>query len=42
MLDLRLREEFLSSQMPRTAVELRRADNADAAQQNSDRIMSIT
>ncbi len=42
MLDLRLRQEFLGSQMPTTAITLRRADNTGAVQRTPDFILSIT
>jgi hypothetical protein len=42
MLDLRLRDEFLGSQMPNTAIALRRADNKGAAQQAPEQILDIT
>jgi len=42
MLDLRLRDEFLGSQMPGTAIALRRKDNTGAAQRDPDFILSIT
>jgi hypothetical protein len=42
MLGLKLRDEFLGSQMPGTAIELRRNDNRGAAQKSPDRILSIT
>lgn len=42
MLDLRLRDEFLGSQMPNTAIALRRADNKGAAQQAPEQILNIT
>lgn len=42
MLSLKLRDEFLGSQMPGTAITLRRGDNTGAAQQSPDQILSIT
>jgi hypothetical protein len=42
MLDLKLREEFLGSQMPGTAIELHRNDNRRAVRKAPDRILSIT
>lgn len=42
MLTLKLREEFLGSQMPGTAIALRRTDNTGAAQRTPDFILSIT
>ncbi len=42
MLGLKLRDEFLGSQMPGTAIALRRGDNTGAAQQAPDYILSIT
>lgn len=42
MLNLELREEFLGSQMPSTAITLRRQDNTGAAQRTPDFILSIT
>jgi len=42
MLNLKLRDEFLGSQMPGTAIALRRKDNTGAAQRNPDFILSIT
>ena len=42
MLNLKLRDEFLGSQMPGTAITLRRGDNTGAAQQSPDQILSIT
>jgi len=42
MLNLKLREEFLGSQMPGTAIALRRKDNTGAAQRDPDYILSIT
>ncbi|NCB28055.1 MAG: DUF499 domain-containing protein, partial [Bacteroidia bacterium] len=42
MLNLQLRREFLGSQMPGTAITLRRNDNTGAAQKNPDFILSIT
>lgn len=42
MLGLKLRDEFLGSQMPNTAIALRRADNKGAAQQPPEQILDIT
>src|SRR5437867_12888026 len=42
MLNLKLRDEFLGSQMPGTAITLRRNDNTGAAQQSPGQILSIT
>lgn len=42
MLNLKLRDEFLGSQMPGTAIALRRPDNTGAAQRDADYILSIT
>lgn len=42
MLNLKLRDEFLGSQMPGTAISLRRKDNTGAAQREPDFILSIT
>jgi hypothetical protein len=42
MLNLKLRDEFLGSQMPGTAIALRRKDNTGAAQRTPDFILSIT
>ena len=42
MLNLKLRDEFLGSQMPGTAIALRRKDNSGAAQRTPDFILSIT
>ena len=42
MLGLNLRDEFLGSQMPNTAIALRRADNKGAAQQSPEQILDIT
>lgn len=42
MLNLKLRDEFLASQMPNTAIALRRADNKGAAQQDPKQILDIT
>jgi hypothetical protein len=42
MLNLKLRDEFLGSQMPGTAIELRRGDNKGAAQQGPEYILGIT
>jgi len=42
MLNLKLRNEFLGSQMPGTAIALRRKDNTEAAQRDPDFILSIT
>ena len=42
MLNLKLRDEFLGSQMPGTAIALRRKDNTGAAQIGPDSILSIT
>jgi hypothetical protein len=41
-LNLKLRDEFLGSQMPGTAIALRRPDNTGAAQRDADYILSIT
>lgn len=42
MLDLQLRDEFLGTHTPGTAISLRRNDNTGAAQQPPDRILEIT
>lgn len=42
MLNLKLRDEFLGSQMPGTAIELRRRDNKGAAQCEPEYILGIT
>lgn len=42
MLGLKLRDEFLGSQMPGTAIELCRNDKQGAAQKSPDQILSIT
>ncbi|MDR1535863.1 MAG: DUF499 domain-containing protein [Planctomycetota bacterium] len=42
MLGLKLRDEFLGSQMPGTAIELRRNDNQGAAQKTPDHLLAIT
>src|SRR3972149_5096544 len=42
MLNLKLRDEFLGSQMPGTAIELRRGDNQGAAQRGPEYILGIT
>ncbi len=42
MLNLQLRDEFLGSQMPGTAITLRRRDGTGATQQPPDQIFSIT
>lgn len=42
MLGLKLRDEFLGSQMPGTAISLRTSDNQGAAQKSADHILSIT
>ncbi|MBI4333521.1 MAG: DUF499 domain-containing protein [Chloroflexi bacterium] len=42
MLNLELRDEFLGSQMPGTAIALRKKDNTGAAQQDPNFILSIT
>ena len=42
MLGLQLRDEFLGTHTPGTAISLRRADNTGAAQQPPDRILEIT
>jgi hypothetical protein len=42
MLNLKLRDEFLGSQMQGTAIALRRKDNTGAAQRTPDFILSIT
>jgi len=41
LLNLKLRDEFLGSQMPGTAIALRRKDNTGAAQRTPDFILSI-
>jgi len=42
MLNLKLRDEFLGSQMTGTAITLRRPDNSGAAQQDPLKILNIT
>jgi len=42
MLGLKLRDEFLGTHMPGTAISLRTGDNQGAAQQSADRILNIT
>lgn len=42
MLDLKLREEFLGSQMPNTAIALRRPDSQGAVEQAPEQILEIT
>lgn len=42
MLNLKLRDEFLGSQMRGTAIELRTSDNKGAAQRDAEYILSIT
>jgi len=42
MLGLKLRDEFLGSHMPGTAISLRTSDNQGAAQKSADQILSIT
>ncbi len=42
MLGLKLRDEFLGSQMPGTAISLRTSDNQGAAQKSADHILTIT
>ncbi|MBE7508223.1 MAG: DUF499 domain-containing protein [Planctomycetia bacterium] len=42
MLGLQLRDEFLGTNTPGTAISLRRNDNMGAAQQPADRILEIT
>lgn len=42
MLGLQLRDEFLGTQTPGTAISLRRNDDTGAAQQPADRILEIT
>ena len=42
MIGLKLREEFLGSHMPGTAISLRNSDNTGAVQQNPNRILEIT
>jgi hypothetical protein len=42
MLNLKLRDEFLGSHMPGTAISLRKSDHTGAAQQDPDKILSIT
>ena len=42
MLGLKLRDEFLGTHMPGTAISLRTSDNQGAAQKSPDRILSIT
>lgn len=42
MLGLKLRDEFLGSHMPGTAIALRTSDNQGAAQKSPDYILSIT
>ena len=42
MLGLKLRDEFLGSQMSGTAISLRTSDNQGAAQKSADQILTIT
>jgi hypothetical protein len=42
MLGLKLREEFLGTHMPGTAISLRTNDNQGAAQKSADQILTIT
>ncbi len=42
MLGLKLRDEFLGTHMPGTAIALRTSDNKGAAQKSADQILSIT
>ncbi|OGR23289.1 MAG: hypothetical protein A2277_18960, partial [Desulfobacterales bacterium RIFOXYA12_FULL_46_15] len=42
MLGLKLRDEFLGSHMPGTAISLRTSDNQGAAQKSADQILKIT
>ena len=42
MLGLKLRDEFLGSQMPGTVISLRTGDNQGAAQKSADQILTIT
>ena len=42
MLGLKLRDEFLGSHMPGTAISLRTSDNQGAAQKSADQILAIT
>lgn len=42
MLGLKLRDEFLGTHMPGTAISLRTSDNQGAAQKSPDHILSIT
>jgi len=42
MLTLKLRDEFMDSQMPGTAITLRRSDEQGAVQVSPDYILSIT
>ena len=42
MLGLKLRDEFLGSHMPGTAISLRTSDNQGAAQKSADQILRIT
>ena len=42
MIGLKLRDEFLGSHMPGTAISLRNSDNTGAVQQTPDRILEIT
>jgi len=42
MLGLKLRDEFLGTQMPGTAITLRTGDNQGAAQKSAESILSIT
>ena len=42
MLGLKLRDEFLGTHMPGTAIALRTSDNQGAAQKAPDHILSIT
>jgi len=42
MIGLKLRDEFLGTRMPGTAIALRTSDNQGAAQKSADQILSIT
>ena len=42
MLNLKLRDEFLGSQMPDTAIALRHSDDKGAAWRGADNILAIT
>lgn len=42
MLGLKLRDEFLGSHMPGTAISLRTSDEQGAAQKSADHILKIT